>query len=249
MVAGGFTTDLAALNDTTPHDKRYTRLIEYTRIIQQLLGSSGPVTYEGEFYTIRNLKMTPPLPAQLFPGVFVSGSSEAGLLAAKTLGATAVKYPKPARDYGQENSPECLGSGVRVGIITRDSAEEAWRIAHERFPTDKKGQLTHKLAMKVSDSSWHKQLSEAAAESNIGGTPYWLVPFENYKTFCPYLVGDYETVSNELALYVVAGYETFILDIPANEEELFHTGEVFKLATQKASNRTSPSAHLIAQAV
>ena len=61
MVAGGFTTDLAALNDTTPHDKRYARLIEYTSIIQQLLGNSGPVTYEGEFYTIRNLKMTPPV--------------------------------------------------------------------------------------------------------------------------------------------------------------------------------------------
>jgi alkanesulfonate monooxygenase len=249
MVAGGFTTDLAALNDTTPHDKRYARLIEYTSIIQLLLGNSGPVTYEGEFYTIRNLKMTPPVPAPLLPGVFVSGSSEAGLLAAKALGATAVKYPKPVREYEQANSQECVGSGVRVGIITRASADEAWRIAHERFPTDKKGQLTHKLAMKVSDSSWHKQLSEVAAESNIDATPYWLVPFENYKTFCPYLVGDYETVSNELARYVVAGYETFILDIPASKEELSHTSEVFKLAASKVSTRKPPSAHLAAQAV
>jgi alkanesulfonate monooxygenase len=243
MVAGGFTTDLAALNDTTPHDKRYARLIEYTSIIKQLLGNAGPVTFEGEFYTIRNLKMTPPLPAPLLPGVFVSGSSEAGLVAAKALGATAVKYPKPSREYGQANSQECQDSGVRVGIITRASADEAWRIAHERFPTDKKGQLTHKLAMKVSDSSWHKQLSEVAAESNIHETPYWLVPFENYKTFCPYLVGDYRTVSDELALYVAAGYETFILDIPSNQEELSHISEVFKLAAKKASTRKSPSLH------
>jgi hypothetical protein len=28
---------------------------------------------------------------------------------------------------------------------------------------------------------------------------------------------------------VAAGYETFILDIPANQEELSHTSEVFKL--------------------
>jgi alkanesulfonate monooxygenase len=243
MVAGGFTTDLEALNDTTPHDKRYARLIEYTSIIKQLLGNAGPVTFDGEFYTIRNLKMTPALPAPLLPGVFVSGSSEAGLLAAKALRATAVKYPKPAREYGQANSHECLGSGVRVGIITRASADEAWRIAHERFPTDKKGQLTHKLAMKVSDSSWHKQLSEFAAEPNIDETPYWLVPFENYKTFCPYLVGDYGTVSDELALYVAAGYETFILDIPSNQEELSHTSEVFRLATNKASIRKSASQH------
>src|SRR5438094_3458707 len=49
MVAGGFRNDLLALHDTTPHDKRYSRMIEYTLIIKELLSSSGPVTYEGEF--------------------------------------------------------------------------------------------------------------------------------------------------------------------------------------------------------
>ena len=34
MVAGGFKNDLNALNDTTPHDKRYERLAEYTTIIK-----------------------------------------------------------------------------------------------------------------------------------------------------------------------------------------------------------------------
>src|SRR5882724_10709075 len=227
MVAGGFTADLAALNDTTPHDKRYARLIEYTSIIQQLLGNSGPVTYEGGFYTIRNLRMTPPVPAPLLPGVFVSGSSEAGLLAAKALGATAVKYPKPVRDYGQANSQECLGSGVRVGIITRASADEAWRIAYERFPTDRKGQLTHKLAMKVSDSSWHKQLSTLDEKTEGQRNLYWLWPFKNYKTFCPYLVGSYERVAEELAKYIRAGFTNFILDIPAAEEDVHKAGIVF----------------------
>ncbi|HET7298269.1 MAG TPA: LLM class flavin-dependent oxidoreductase, partial [Burkholderiales bacterium] len=37
MVAGGFKNDLVALNDDTPHDKRYTRLVEYTLIIRKLL--------------------------------------------------------------------------------------------------------------------------------------------------------------------------------------------------------------------
>ncbi|PYV37010.1 MAG: alkanesulfonate monooxygenase, partial [Acidobacteria bacterium] len=35
MVAGGFKNDLIALNDTTPHDKRYQRLIEYTTVIMR----------------------------------------------------------------------------------------------------------------------------------------------------------------------------------------------------------------------
>ena len=118
MVAGGFKNDLAALNDTTPHDKRYARLVEYTTVIQELLRSPEPVTYRGEFYTVDKLRMTPALDSSLMPGIFVSGSSEAGLAAAAALGATAIKYPQPA-----ENEPEdpTKSSGVRVGIVTRDS--------------------------------------------------------------------------------------------------------------------------------
>src|SRR5947209_3612251 len=50
MVAGGFKNDLAALNDSTPHDRRYDRLVEYTTIIQKLLAGGEPLTFEGEFY-------------------------------------------------------------------------------------------------------------------------------------------------------------------------------------------------------
>ena len=66
MVAGGFKNDLVALNDPTPHDKRYDRLIEYTQIIRQLLSETFAVSYEGEFYQVKNLKLTPALPADLF---------------------------------------------------------------------------------------------------------------------------------------------------------------------------------------
>src|SRR6185503_14297937 len=87
MVAGGFKNDLEALNDPTPHDQRYARLTEYTRIILSLLSTNGPVSFAGDFYTVDKLRMTPSLPPELQPGVFVSGSSEAGLAAALALGA------------------------------------------------------------------------------------------------------------------------------------------------------------------
>jgi alkanesulfonate monooxygenase len=61
-----------------------------------------------------------------------------------------------------------------------------------------------------------------------------LGPFENYKTFCPYLVGTHESVATELARYIAAGYRTYILDIPAAEEEFEHIGAVFQLASEKA---------------
>ncbi len=232
MVAGGFKNDLLALSDTTPHGKRYTRLVEYTQIIRELLKGPDPVTFKGEFYTVDKLKMTPPLPSGLQPGIFVSGSSEEGLAAARTLGATAVKYPQPVQAYEGKTLDESDDSGVRVGIIARPDAEEAWDIAHRRFPEDRKGQLTHQLAMKVSDSVWHKQLSALGETGPDQNNPYWMVPFQNYKTFCPYLVGSYERVGLELARYIKVGYKTFILDIPASEEELKHINHVFTEATK-----------------
>lgn len=232
MVAGGFKNDLVALNDSTPHDKRYERLVEYTTIIKRLLSTAAPVSFEGEFYKITNLKMTPPLRKDLFPGILMSGSSEAGIAAAKALQAVAIKYPKPAAECRAELPDDSMGVGVRVGIITRTDEDTAWAIAYERFPVDRKGQLTHQLAMKTSDSVWHKQLSELAQETKAQRTPYWLVPFENYKTFCPYLVGSYEKVAAELAGYIGVGYNTFIMDIPPNLEELHHMNRVFDLALQ-----------------
>ena len=99
------------------------------------------------------------------------------------------------------------------------------------FPRIEKGQLTRQLADRTSDSKWHHDLVAQAArgvEETAGQrSSYWMVPFEQYKTMCPYLVGDYEQVAQLLQSYIDKGYRTFILDIPPNHEELDHTVKAF----------------------
>src|SRR5262249_58530629 len=126
--------------------------------------------------------------AERAPRLRVAGSAEAGGGAARAIGATPVEYPPPELELVPADGAG-LGRGVRVGIIARESDEEAWGIALGRFPPDRKGQLAHRLAMAVSDSSWHRQLAQYAEAGEQPESPYWLVPFQNYKTFCPYLVG------------------------------------------------------------
>jgi alkanesulfonate monooxygenase len=230
MLAGGFRNDLLALGDSTPHDDRYARTVEYTTIIRQLLENSSGVSFEGKYYRIQNLKMSPQLPRSLQPGILISGSSEAGMAAAHAIGATAVKYPLPPNEERGVGKDVAIPCGVRVGIVARPSAELAWQVALERFPETREGQLAHHLAMKVSDSAWHKQLSSRTADANGDDNPYWLGPFHNYQTFCPYLVGTYERVAREIAAYIGHGYRTFILDIPPSEEELDHIAIVFSEA-------------------
>ena len=230
MLAGGFRNDLLALGDETPHDERYDRTVEYAQIILGLL-KGETVTLEGRWFSVKNLRLTPPLPPELAPGLTISGSSPAGLAAAEEIGALAIRYPKPVEEEERESLPSTrAGLGVRVGVVARESAEDAWRVARERFPEDRRGEIEHQLAMKISDSHWHRQLSNREAEDTDGENPYWLGPFNQGQTFCPYLVGSHERVGAELARYMAAGFATFVLDIPPDREELEHTGAAFERA-------------------
>jgi alkanesulfonate monooxygenase len=233
MVAGGFRNDLRALADHTEHADRYARLVEYTLLMKRLLKGER-VSFSGTYYTVERLSLTPPLAPDLFPRIFVSGSSQAGVAAARAIGATAVKYPKPPNEE-MSTTADGAGIGIRVGVIARDDDSQAWKVARARFPEDRRGQVTHGLAMKVSDSHWHRQLSELGTTPPSAENPYWLGPFENYKTFCPYLVGSYDTVAVELARYIDLGFGTFIVDIPPDEEELGHTALAFEHAARHAT--------------
>ena len=233
LVAGGTVGDIAALCDDTAHDERYARLTEYAQLIGLLLAGSGPVTFEGGYYRARNLPLVPAMPAHLAPELFISGSSEAGREAADTLGATPVRYPEPSSVAAQGAEGSLRGGGVRIGVIARDTDEEAWAVAHERFPASRAGRLRQKAARGVSDSHWVARLS--AAEEFPGGpqSPYWMGPFLNFATFCPYLVGSHEKVEEEIRGYIDAGCGTFILDTAREEVDYAATSAVFDRALKR----------------
>jgi alkanesulfonate monooxygenase len=232
LLAGGFKRDLEALGDPTPHDDRYARLEEYTRIVVGILRESAEgrgFSFKGRFYEVENLRLTLPFDAAMMPRLLVSGTSPSGRACARALGAVPVEYPLPAASYADE-AREGGARGLRVGIIARETEAEAWAVAEARFPADRRGEISHKMAMKVSDSDWHRRLSEAP--TGAPGDPFWLRPFQSYQTFCPYLVGSFERIAAEIGRYVQAGFSLFILDIPATPDELRIAGEVFRRARE-----------------
>jgi len=95
MVAGGFKNDLESLNDPTPHDERYTRLVEYTKLILDLVRRAAAGDAERAVLPGRERQDDAAARAGTHSGVFVSGSSDAGMAAARQLGALAVRYPNP----------------------------------------------------------------------------------------------------------------------------------------------------------
>lgn len=219
-VTGGFHRHLQELGCQLEHDERYDRLTEYVEVVSRILADGRPVSYTGEYFRLKGVSVTPPLPAHLTPGIFVSGTSDACLAAQQKLGATRLAYPREISGY-RGDSP-LANSGIRLGIIARETAEEAWAIAHKRFPSDPMGEEIHEVAAENVESQWHLSMSEDAFQSHEPKETYWLYPFRAYKTFCPYLVGTYSEVGELLSRYFGLGVSTLILDEIAEEDDLHH---------------------------
>jgi len=225
-IAGGFKGDLISLGDDTPHDERYEKLYDYATLVKGLLHSKDLYSHDGPYYKVANIKMRPQISKDLIPVELISGTSEAGIATANKLGATKVKYAKPISEYNGTAS-EASGLGIRFGIIARETSEEAWQLANERFPDDSKGHMAHVMATNTSDSNWHKEISGLNAQEQR--KVYWLKPFHTYKTFCPYLVGSHTEVAEMLGRYVKLGHTSIILDIMNTKADFEHCNRVFKL--------------------
>lgn len=233
LVTGGFAEHLRAIGDLLDHDERYDRLVEAVTIVKKLLTAARPVTHLGDFYGLNGATVTPPLPAELMPRILLSGSSPACVRAQQALGVVRLAYPHAVEEY--RSRPDALaGTGMRIGIIARETSEQAWAIAYQRFPADPLGEQMHDMAAGLVESHWHRDLSAGAQSSAERQGAYWRYPFRTYKTFCPYLVGDYETVSELIAGYLRLGTTTVILDVPREEDDLYHAAIALKGASAMA---------------
>ena len=184
MVAGGFKNDLVALNDTTPHDRRYDRLV---RIHAASSGAcSRPIARSRfERRVLRGRQAEDDAGARPRAASRASSSRARrtpGVAAARAIGATAIKYPKPAGE--EEPSPWTdLHCGIRVGIIARPDAERGVGCRARTLSGRSQG-TDHPAA---GDQGLGLGLAPAAHRSRPSATdsPYWLVPFQQLQDHVP----------------------------------------------------------------
>lgn len=226
MVSGGFGRHLREIGSSLDHDQRCQRLGEYAEVLRRLLTEERPVSYDGTYYMLKTARLSPRIAPALVPRFFVSGTSEASRQIQAELGATRLAYPQDPSKYGEGAPLE--GSGVGFGIITRESAEEAWRVARDRFPGDSRGEELHDRTAKQVESKWHQDLADDASRSTADTDAYWLYPFRSSRTFNPYLVGSYEKVGAVLERYFALGVNTIVLDGLLQQEDLQHAALLFR---------------------
>jgi alkanesulfonate monooxygenase/4-(gamma-L-glutamylamino)butanoyl-[BtrI acyl-carrier protein] monooxygenase len=239
VVAGASKNEVGQIDDIVDHDQRYERMREYIEVIRMLSVADGPVTYHGNFYNLRSLDMKPALPAGLVPSIFVAGSSTAGAQVALNVADVAVTHPQPVGLFNQQIvSPLTRGNvniGIRVGIVARSEASQAWEEARARFPLTRIGNV-RTIQQRSSDSQWIKDLAQLALKGEIYDNVFWMGAYHSGKANCPYLVGAYDQIAQYIAQYIKLGVREILVDGPFGEDEFIHTDEVFQRVVYDMKN-------------
>jgi len=217
MVTGTATSDLSAIGEQHSHEDRYLRLGEFISIVRKLLVSARPISFNGKFYSLRNLQLRPSFPVALLPEFLIAGQSDDALRVSSEMGCLAMQMLPPTLEDGLSNAP-----GVNMGIVARQERDQAWRAAHVLFQDSAENRDVLKYTMSNTDSVWKRRLGAEAEIEELRENGYWLGPFMNYQADCPYLVGSYSDVGSSLRRFVEKKISTIILDVIADEEELQH---------------------------
>jgi alkanesulfonate monooxygenase len=234
IVAGAAGDELASIGDDLDHDGRYARAKEFLAVLNAIFQANGePVDWQGDHYRYKHLQLEPVMPEHLRPRIFVAGSSSAGAALALEAANVAVAHPPPCEDFQAQfaaplnNARDDLQLAIRVGVLARQSAEEAWAEANQRFQPNRLGEL--KTIQKTkSDSTWVKTLAQRSLETDVCDEVFWLGPYRWSMSHAPYLVGSYEAVAGYLSRYANAGVSHVLLEGPFSELEFAHTAEVFE---------------------
>jgi alkanesulfonate monooxygenase len=233
LVTGSHTADLRALGNSIDHDARYDRLLAFGQIMVALLDGAGPVTHHGPYYEVNDAVLHPPLPSGLTPRLFAAGQSPAAIRVVGELGATRLVNPEPPQHYADLGGRPLHGMGIRIGVLARETHDEAWRVARERYPRDAAREERYernRMTAFASSPAHNYTDSRRAPVDHTTEDVYWLHPLRVSVEYCAYLVGSYDEVAAALRSYRESGMSTLILGPPHAEDDLHHANEAIRRA-------------------
>jgi alkanesulfonate monooxygenase len=225
MVTGTALSHQTAMGDRLSHDERYDRLGEYIEIVKALLGSSRPLSFAGRYYQTDHLQLFPGIPADMASEFLLAGQSDAARRVCAATGSIAMQMLPAALEDRLPNI-----AGMHFGIVSRESEGAAWNAAKALFPEKQEYRALLEYSMSNTDAAWKHRMKADSERGAAAKNGYWLTPFANFQADCPYLVGSHAYLAERLRELVQRGVTTFVLDIPAREEEFLHLNRVLQMS-------------------
>jgi len=243
VVTGGEPHEQRAYGDHLAKDERYARCAEFLAIVRRLWAGET-VTARGAHLHVEGARL-PRLPAPVPPLYFGGSSAPAGPVAAEHADVYLTWGEPPdavarklewIRELAAARGRK-LRFGVRLHVITRDTAEEAWRQAGRLLAAlDERTVAAAQAGLARSESTGQRRMRELHERHRADGSWRDVRALEVAPNLWAgvglvrggagtALVGSHAEVAERIAEYASLGIDEFILSGYPHLEELFWFGE------------------------
>jgi alkanesulfonate monooxygenase len=235
VVTGGEEVEQRRFGDWLDHDGRYGRTDEFLEIVAAALGGE-PYDFEGEYYRVEGATVMQP--AGEAPTVYFGGASPAAEAVAARRADVYLCWGEPptmladrvervallAREEGRE-----LRFGVRLHVIARESAGEAWAVAErllDEMDPAAVAQAQERLAATSSVGQQRMLALHGGRRDALEVAPNLWAGIGLVRGGAgTALVGGYEEIAERLEEYRRVGFDEFILSGYPHLEEAYAFAE------------------------
>lgn len=238
VVAGGDPVELAGEGFFLDHDERYRLTDEFLTIWRNLF-TEDTVAFEGNHLKIAGGQLPYPTVQKPYPPLYFGGSSPIAMeVAAKHIDAYLTWGEPPAQVAEKiqkmrvlaEQQGRTIKFGIRLHVIVRRTAEEAWKAADDliQYVDEETIQQAQKMFSRM-DSEGQKRMAQLhkGDKTKLEISPNLWAGVGLVRTGAgTALVGDADTVAARIKEYADLGIETFILSGYPHLEEAYNTAEL-----------------------
>ncbi|WP_433720592.1 LLM class flavin-dependent oxidoreductase [Actinoplanes sp. CA-051413] len=230
VVTGGESTEQRRFGDWLDHDQRYARTAEFVQVLRGAW-SGEPFDFTGEHYRIEGA--TTRQPPDPVPPIFFGGSSLPALRVAAEHVDTYLTWGEPPDAVAAKLAAvraltdRRLTYGIRLHVITRDTADEAWAAARallDRVPEAAVTAARERFAR--TESEGQRRMAQLAGGDSLEVSPNLWAGFGLVRPGAgTALVGSHAEVAERLTEYHALGIDHFILSGQPHLEEAYRFGE------------------------
>jgi alkanesulfonate monooxygenase len=240
VVTGGHSDELRRFGDFMPHDERYARCDEFLSVVRGSWGAE-PFDFSGTYYTVNGATVfSRPDP---LPDIYFGGSSPAAAQVAARQADVYLTFGEPPAQVEEKigwvrGIAEGLGRqlrfGMRIHVIARDRAEDAWAEAARLLGFAGTDEITSaQQTLAVSESVGQQRQQALLGKYRHSSDPRDLEIYPNLWAGVGLLrggagtamVGSHDQVADLIEDYASRGVEEFILSGYPHLEEAYWFGE------------------------
>ena len=246
VVTGGDTAEQNAYGDWLDKQGRYERCAEFLQVVRGLW-TGERVDFDGRYIQVAGgaLGRVP----DPIPEIYFGGSSPIALEVAANHVDTYLTWGEPPAQVAEkvaavrakaDAAGRTLRYGIRLHVISRDTAEEAWAVADSLLEGISEDEIAKVHArMKTTESEGQKRMLElhGGSGTNLEVSPnLWAGVGLARGGAGTALVGSHAEVADRIEEYAALGMDEFILSGYPHLEELFWFGEgVLPLLEERGS--------------